>query len=89
MYVEAYSNDQLIRLGADVGGNPRYRWVKELIPGTSATYRVRSENMPWIQQYAGGGPALLIWGSASNPAEQTPATMVSSSSRPRAVRVRA
>ncbi|WP_375448652.1 RICIN domain-containing protein [uncultured Fibrella sp.] len=61
MYVNAYNNDQQVRLGTDVSNEARYRWIKEVINGTS-NYRVRSGVMPWAQQYAGTQPQLQIWG---------------------------
>lgn len=66
MYVDMYSNDQPIRLGADQTGNSRYRWITESVNGTP-NFRVRSGNMPWAQQYAGGGPDLQIWGDVTVP----------------------
>ncbi|MBO0950871.1 BACON domain-containing protein [Fibrella forsythiae] len=63
MYVDAYSDNQPIRLGPDNATSTKYRWVKELVGGTS--YRVRSENMPWDQENAGSLPSLQIWGNVT------------------------
>lgn len=78
MYVDSYSNDQVIRLGpdaTDANSRARYRWIKEPVSGT-ANYRIRSGNMPWTQQWAGTQPYLQIWGDVNtSPMSQNPSYM--------------